>query len=165
MTLQTNNLGVCSLCSSTMQTLIAFTMVTSSTYVTVGQVQVELIWKHIMAFRPQWRRHMLISVWCVDDYWAMEVNTTAREPLVQPSKDNDEPLTQAIPYSLQYSKDNSTLCTKLCGQSRICKQAGITWYSIHSSIRTTLFYPLVSQTHRCGNVTIWETCFPKTNHY
>ena len=48
----------------------------------------------------------------------------------------------------------------------------ITWSSTCSSLHTTLFSPLVPYTHNCHssmhctscNVTVWQSCFPETNH-
>ena len=48
----------------------------------------------------------------------------------------------------------------------------ISWSSTCSSLRTTLFSPLIAYTHNCRNsmpctsrnVTVGQTCFPETNH-
>ncbi|KAJ4439765.1 hypothetical protein ANN_07893 [Periplaneta americana] len=68
----------------------------------------------------------------------MEANATTCEPLVQPSKDGDEPLTQTGPHPLQYSNVDSTLWMKLYGPSRPCGQDGgppVLWSSARSSLR------------------------------
>jgi hypothetical protein len=86
---------------------------------------------------------------------------------------------QTVPHLLQCSNVDSALWSKLYSPSQSFKQdrsiqccGHITWYSIHSSLYTTLFYPLVPHMHQCcisiscmsWNVTVDFCWFPETNH-
>ena len=83
------------------------------------------------------------------------------------------------PNSLQYSKVDSTLWMKLYGPSQPCGQDGghpmlwshyVVQYLLVSAYNPLL--PLVPYMHNCHssipctsrNVTLWQTCFPETNH-
>ena len=96
---------------------IAFTSVVSNTYaaIIIGHVETGPVRKHYISpvsTPVQWQRscaHCSLRRWSL---WTMEADTMACEPLVQPSKDGDELLTQTGPNLLQYFNVDSTLWIK-----------------------------------------------------
>ena len=109
----------------------------------------------------------------------MEADAIACEPIVQPSQDDDKllkptgPNPCSTPTSTQYCGWSFTVRHGHTENMAVIPCCGhITWNSTCSSLRTTLFSPLVSYTHNCHssmpctsrNATIWQTCFPETNH-
>ena len=154
---------------------IAFTSVASNTYavIIVGHVEAALVQKTLY-FATQHASdgvHVPIAVWGVGALWTMEADAVA--------KYGDELLKQTGRNPLQYSYVDSTLwwsCTVRhdhADKMAVISCCGhIMWSSTCSSLRMTLFSPLVPHTHKCRssmpctsrNVTVWQTCFPETNH-
>ena len=159
---------------------IAFTKIASNTYAAIIVGHVEMDSSENTTFRHsarQWRRsraHCSLRRWWSLDNGSRRNGMRATSSALKRRRrtvDADRSKPVAV---LQRRLDTVDEAVR----SAIAKMAvipccgHITWSSTCSSLRTSLFSPLVpyiynshsSMPYTSRNVTVWQTCFPETNH-